>query len=123
MEEDNLHHSQFQGEGTLSVDVYYKDDELVIISPIAGTSLDNIDVFIEGDILIIKGRRTPPEEIPESAYEYRECFWGPFSRTIALPKKLDLTQTRAFYHNGVLMIKIPKTTESKMRRIEIRTDL
>ncbi|GIW65134.1 MAG: hypothetical protein KatS3mg093_113 [Candidatus Parcubacteria bacterium] len=114
---------QNQTEGTLSVDVYYKDDELVIISPIAGTSLENIDVFIEGDILIIKGKRVPPEDIPESAYEYRECFWGPFSRTIALPKKLDLSQTRAFYHNGILMIKIPKTTESKMRRVEIRTDI
>lgn len=120
MEENkNQNETILNSEGTLSVDVYYKDDELVIIAPIAGTNLENIDVFIEGDILIIKGKRVPPEEIPEINYEYRECFWGSFSRTIALPKKLDLSQTRAFYHNGVLMIKIPKIGETKMRRVEI----
>lgn len=107
-------------EGTLSVDVYFKDDELVIISPIAGASLENIDIIIQGDILVIKGTRMPPEHIEESAYEHKECFWGPFSRTIALPKNLDLNQTKAYYHNGILMIKIPKKTDTETKRIEIQ---
>ncbi len=107
-------------EGTLSVDVYFKDDELVIISPIAGASLENIDIVVQGDILVIKGVRRPPENIDESSYEHKECFWGPFSRTIALPKNLDLNQTRAYYHNGILMIKIPKKGAVEVKRIEIQ---
>lgn len=107
--------------GTLSVDVYFKEDELVILAPIAGASLENIDISIQqGDILVIKGIRTPPEHVDERAYEHRECFWGPFLRTIVLPKNLDLTQTRAYYHNGILMVKIPKKTEVESRRIEVQ---
>ncbi len=107
-------------EGTLSVDVYFKDDELVIVSPIAGASLENIDVIVQGDILVIKGMRMPPENVESSQYEHKECFWGPFSRTIVLPKNLDLSQTKAYYHNGILMIKIPKKSDVETKRIEVQ---
>lgn len=106
-------------EGRLSVDVYYKDDELVIVSPIAGANLENIEIVLQGDILVIKGQRRPPEEVEDKDYEYRECFWGPFSRTIALPKNLDTEQIKAFYHNGILMVKIPKKAETPAKRIQI----
>jgi HSP20 family protein len=109
-------------EGTLTIDVYFKDNELVIISPIAGASLENTEVLVEGDVLIIKGERIPPENIDPSSYEHKECFWGPFSRTIVLPKDLDVSQIRAYYHNGILMVKIPKKEDKSVRRVEIRTD-
>ena len=107
-------------EGTLSVDVYFKDDELVIVSPIAGASLENINIILQGDILVIKGTRMPPENVDENAYEHKECFWGPFSRTIALPKNLDLDQIKAYYHNGILMVKIPKKSKTEAKRIQIQ---
>jgi len=109
-------------EGTLTVDVYFKDNNLVIIAPIAGASLENIEVLIEGDVLIIKGERVPPENIDPSLYEHQECFWGPFSRTIILPKDLDLENVRAYYHNGILMIKIPKKEEKITKRVEVRIE-
>jgi len=109
-------------EGTLTVDVYFKDDELVIVAPIAGASLENIEILVEGDVLIIKGERRPPENIDPSSYEHQECFWGPFSRTIVLPKDIDLENIRAYYHNGILMVKIPKKGERTVRRIEVRTE-
>jgi HSP20 family protein len=111
-----------QQEGTLTVDVYFKDNDLVIIAPIAGASLENIEILVDGDVLIIKGERMPPENIDPSLYEHQECFWGPFSRTIILPKDLDLENVRAYYHNGILMVKIPKKGEKQVRRIEVRTD-
>jgi HSP20 family protein len=109
-------------EGTLTIDVYFKDNDLIIIAPIAGASLENIEILIEGDVLIIKGERMPPENIDPSLYEHRECFWGPFSRTIVLPKDLDLENIRAYYHNGILMIKVAKKGAREVKRIEIKTD-
>jgi len=109
-------------EGTLTVDVYFKDNDLIIIAPIAGASLENIEILVDGDVLIIKGERLPPENIDRSLYEHQECFWGPFSRTIVLPKDLDLENIRAYYHNGILMIKIPKKEERQVKRVEVRID-
>lgn len=111
-----------QVEGTLTVDVYYKDDNLVIIAPIAGASIESINIFVENDLLIIKGERIPPEIIDESDYEHHECFWGPFSRTIVLPKDIDQENIRAHYHNGILMIKIPKKSESQKKKIEVQIE-
>ena len=108
-----------ENEGTLSVDIYYKDNNLVIVSPIAGTSKENIEIIVQGDVLIIKGRRSAPENIEEQDYLRKECFWGPFSRTIILPKSVDKDNIRAFYENGILIIKIPKTTEEDLKKIRI----
>lgn len=108
-----------ENEGTLSVDIYYKDNNLVIVSPIAGTSKENIEIIVQGDVLIIKGRRSAPENIEEQDYLRKECFWGPFSRTIVLPKSVDKDNIRAFYENGILIIKIPKTTEEDLKKISI----
>ncbi|MER3570311.1 MAG: Hsp20/alpha crystallin family protein [Patescibacteria group bacterium] len=108
-----------ENEGTLSVDIYYKDNNLVIVSPIAGTSKENIEIIVQGDVLIIKGRRSAPENIEEQDYLRKECFWGPFSRTIVLPKSVDKNNIRAFYENGILIIKIPKTTEEDLKKIRI----
>jgi len=109
-------------EGTLTLDVYFKDDDLVIVAPIAGASLENIEILVDGDVLMIKGERLPPENIDPSLYEHQECFWGPFSRTIILPKDLDLENIRAYYHNGILMIKIPKKSEKQVKRVEIKIE-
>ena len=108
-----------ENEGTLSVDIYYKDNNLVIVSPIAGTSKENIEIIVQGDVLIIKGRRSAPENIEEQDYLRKECFWGPFSRTIVLPKSVDKNNIKAFYENGILIIKIPKTTEEDLKKISI----
>jgi HSP20 family protein len=108
-------------EGTLSMDVYFKDNDLVIVAPIAGASLEDIEILVEGDVLIIKGERMPPDNIDPSSYEHQECFWGRFSRTIVLPKDLDLENIRAYYHNGILMIKVPKKGEKEVKRVEIIT--
>jgi len=100
-------------EGLLSVDIYVKDNEIIIVSPIAGASKENIEILLQDDILVIKGERLPPEEIKEAQSQKKECYWGPFSRSIVLPRDSDKANIRAFYENGVLMIRIPKTLSSE----------
>ncbi len=117
-----MNEEEKQTEGTLAVDVYYKDGELVVVAPIAGANLENINVFIENDVLIIKGERRPPENVEKENYKHQECFWGPFSRTIVLPKDIDQSNIRAYYHNGILMIKIPKKADSLIKRIDIKAE-
>jgi len=108
-------------EGLLSVDIYIKDNELVIVAPIAGSSKENIEIIVKGDILMIKGERFPPENVEETYYKKKECYWGPFSRSIVLPRDVDKSNIRAFYENGILMVRIPKLSgfeETKKISIE-----
>ena len=106
-------------EGQLTVDVYQTDTEIVIKSTIAGVSVDDVDISIANDMVTIKGKRTPDEEIADSDYYYQELHWGPFSRSIILPEDIDIEKTSASMKNGVLTIKLPKLAASRMKKVKI----
>ncbi len=106
-------------EGQLAVDVYIKDNELVIVSPISGVTMNDIEILVHGDMLIIRGKRLPPENPKITDYLYRECYWGPFSKTIILPKDVDIDNIKASLKDGILMIRIPKLKSDTIKKIEL----
>jgi len=57
---DDKDRGWFESDGQLAVDVYETGKEFIIISAIAGITIENLDVSVERDILIIKGNRSNP---------------------------------------------------------------
>ena len=97
---------------TISVDVFETSDSLVVIAPIAGTDLNNLEVLVaDGEILEIKGRSSLHEFVAETEYHLQECHFGEFSRSILLPAGLDTSQVRATYKKGILRVEIKKSVE------------
>jgi len=112
--------SWFESDGQLAVDVFETGKEFVIVSAVAGINIENLDVFVEKDILIIKGNRSNPASSGEKNYFYQECYWGPFSRKIILPENVDSSRIDASMDKGILIIKIPKIQREEKKKIEIR---
>ena len=110
----------FEPEGQLAIDVYQTEKDLVIQSAIAGVRPEDLEIFIEGDRILIKGKREKPAEKEERNYFYQECYWGPFSREIILPVETDPSRAEAAMKEGILTIRIPKIEREKKRRIEIK---
>ncbi|PIY61910.1 hypothetical protein COY93_04575 [Candidatus Uhrbacteria bacterium CG_4_10_14_0_8_um_filter_58_22] len=103
-------------EGQLAVDVFETDREIVLKSAIAGVSSDDLDVFLNNDVLTVRGiRRHVSEDC--ARYMVRECHWGPFSRSVILPKEIEEDRISAVLKDGVLTVRMPKTDRS--RHIEI----
>ena len=94
-------------EGRLTIDLYEKDDFLMVESAMAGVKSSDLEINIEPDILRIKGRRTKSTD-KEKNYFYQECFWGNFSRTVVLPKPVKPEKAKALIDNGILTISLPK---------------
>mgnify|MGYP001558549742 FL=1 len=109
-------------EGQLSIDVYQTNDELVVSSTVAGVTLDDLEILVHGDMLIIRGKRLPPEPINPEQYLYRECYWGPFSRTIVLPRDVDASKIKASLKNGLLIIKMPRAHSESFKKVEVRIE-
>lgn len=108
-------------EGQLAVDVYETNSDFVIVTAIAGVSSKEIDIFVEKDMLIIKGERPNPEgSLEKKNYFYQECYWGPFSRKILLPEDVDSSQIKAEMEKGVLVIKIPRIQKTEKRKVQIQ---
>lgn len=115
--------SQFEEEeGQLSVDVYQNDEELVIQSTVAGIDMNDLEVLVQSDMIIIKGKRYPPEVVEPDRYIYRECYWGPFSRTIILPQNVDTEHINAALKNGILTIRLPKSKKSPYQKVEVKIE-
>jgi len=103
------------------IDIYQTEKELVIQSIVAGVKPEDLEVVIENDILIIKGKRERPgEKKKEENYFFQECYWGPFFRKKVLPVEVDSSRAQGSLNNGILTIKMPKIERNKRRRIEIK---
>jgi len=110
----------FQSDGQLAVDVYENDSDFVVLTAIAGVSPKDIEIQIDKDMLIIKGRRPNPENNENKNYFYKECHWGPFSRKIILPEDIDITKALAEFNKGLLMIKFPKNLVKNKKEISVK---
>jgi len=113
----------------LKVDIYQTPTAIVIYSQIAGASVHDFTVMIEGDgdIVTIKGQRNKPngDSFQNPAAENKEhvleeCSWGKFYRQIILPAEVDAAKTEAKMREGVLMLLLPlKKSEDKGVRINV----
>ncbi len=93
-------------EGQLAVDIYQIEDRLIIKSTIAGARAEDLNINLNHDLLTIKGSRELKENIPEEYYLCRECYWGPFSRSIILPIEVDPQKIEAELEEGVLTVSL-----------------
>src|SRR5438105_5066231 len=76
---------------TLPVDIYEKDNQLIVRAAVPGVAPEDLDVSIENNILTIRGEtKSHFETGQENAKVYRrEVSYGAFSRSIRLPEKLE----------------------------------
>lgn len=104
--------------GQLAVDVYETADKLIIKARTAGISQSDLDVSISENILTISGVLSGGEDEQTTRWHLQECYWGEFSRTIALPvpTKQDENSVKAELRDGVLTISFEKEKPEEERR-------
>lgn len=106
----------------LAVDVFRHKNKLIILAPIAGITIEDINVAISDDILTIKGERKLEEDVSNQNYFSREVSWGKFSRSIVLPISVNIDKVAAFYKKGILRIELPIIEDDRSRVIPIIMD-
>ena len=108
--------------GQLAVDVYETADKLVVKARTAGISKSDLDVSINDNILTISGVLSGGEDEQTTRWHIQECYWGEFSRTIALPVQVkeDENSVKAELKDGVLTISFEKEKVEAPKRIPIK---
>ncbi len=108
--------------GQLAVGVYETADKLVVKARTAGISKSDLDVSISDNILTISGVLSGGEDEKTTNWHIQECYWGEFSRTIALPVavKEDENSVKAELKDGVLTITFDKEKTEERKKIEVQ---
>ena len=107
-------------EGQLSVDVFRDENELVIVSTMAGVKPEDVDVSVHGDLLTIRGKRSLDKQVSQEHWFYRECFWGSFSRSVVLPYDVAGDSAKASLKDGLLTVRIP--IQSKGKKVDVTVE-
>ena len=102
------------------MDAYYKADSFVVKIELPDVSQEGVDLSVTENALTVKGIKDPEEGVDDSDYQMREISHGSFSRSIPLPKGLDIENISAVYETGILTVTFGKTSDTKARKIDIQ---
>jgi len=105
--------------GQLAVDVYETKERLVVKARTAGVNKSELDVSIADNQLTIRGTLSAGSEDGVEIYFLQECYWGEFSRTIALPVPVKEEEIEAVLKDGVLTISFGKVKQDTVKKIQI----
>lgn len=106
--------------GQLAVDVYETDERLVIKARTAGVNKEDLDVSISDGILTISGTLSSGDDTDATNWHIQECYWGEFSRTLALPVAVKEDEVSAVLKDGVLTIGFTKLKQEQAKKITIQ---
>jgi len=105
--------------GQLAVDVYETKERLVVKARTAGVNKSDLDVSISDNQLTIRGTLSSGTEDDVENYFLQECYWGEFSRTIALPVPVKEDEIEAVLKDGVLTISFGKVKQDTVKKIQV----
>ena len=118
--DNNWDDSEEEFPGQLAVDVYETADKLVIKARTAGVNKEELDVSISDGILTISGTLNSGDDTDAINWHIQECYWGEFSRTLALPVSVKEDEVEAVLKDGVLTIKFSKIRQEQAKKIQIQ---
>lgn len=105
--------------GQLAVDVFETKEKLVVKARTAGVNKNDLDISIADNTLSIRGTLSAGSEDDVENYFVQECYWGEFSRSIALPVPVKEDEVEAVLKDGVLTISFTKVKQETVKKIQV----
>jgi len=102
------------------VDIFEKQEQLVLRAEIPGVQKDDLDVRIENGVLTLHGERRQDADLTEGSVHLTERSYGSFTRSFSLPTTVDAARITASYKDGVLEVTVPKAEAAKSKKVEIK---
>lgn len=103
----------------LHVDIYEKDNVIVIDADMPGITREDITLDVKGKLVTLGYERKDENEVKEEHLYRKEKRYGKFERTFSMPFEIDADKVSAKYDNGVLKLKIEKPVKQQTKQIEI----
>jgi HSP20 family protein len=106
---------------TPDVEVFHRNDELVVRADLPGLNKDDVKVDVTENGITIQGERKREHEEEREGRYRSERSYGSFYRMIPLPDGAITDQAKAKFKDGVLEITMPAPPEHvrRGRRLEI----
>jgi HSP20 family protein len=103
-----------------AIDVEETDKELTVRAELPGIDPKDLDVSVTENQLVLRGEKKESSEKKEKGFYHSETRYGSFHRSIPLPDGVNTENVDAQFTNGVLTLKLQKTTPVAGKKIEVK---
>jgi HSP20 family protein len=104
------------------INLWEDNDNLYVESELPGLEMNDLEIYVNGDNqLSINGQRRQLS-IEHGRWHRQERRFGSFTRLFDLPTRVNPDQVQAEFKHGVLTLTMPKSEESKARRISVKAE-
>jgi HSP20 family protein len=103
-----------------SVDIFEEGEHLVLKAELPGITKEDLNVTITENRITLSGEKKQEERIEKENYHWCERSYGSFSRSFRLPDNVNPDAAEASFKDGVLEIRIPKTEDTKQKKITVK---
>jgi HSP20 family protein len=108
-----------RGKLELALDLYETEENIVLRAAMPGATKEDITVEFEDQLLTVKAAVNPFERPEGSKSLLQESTHGEVTRTLRIPHKLDVENTKGRFTDGILEVTFPKKPEAKRKSIVI----
>jgi len=108
---------------SLPVNVWETDDAYLATLMAPGLDEKTINVTVHEDTLAVEGALGSEAPKGATAVVWQEFGPAKFRRSLRLGTSIDASRVEALYHNGLLMLTMPKAEHSKPRQIQVQVQV
>ena len=103
------------------INAFRSGEDFVLVMELAGVKKEDLDIEVKGDMVRIRGKKAIDNlsDGDNLSVHRRERAAGQFDRTLTLPAKIEASQVRAEYRDGVLAVHLPRAESEKARSVAI----
>jgi HSP20 family protein len=102
-----------------AAEIEEKDDSLDLRLEVPGMKPDDLSIEVTAESVSISGERRSEQKTEEDGRTRSEFRYGRFERTIPLPSRVQNTEAKAEYKDGILYLTLPKAEEEKNKVVRV----
>jgi HSP20 family protein len=101
------------------VEMHETPEAIELKVELPGIDTKDLDVQVAADSVSISGERKSETKTEEKGIYRSEFFYGKFQRVIPLPTRIQNTDVKADYKDGILHLTLPKAEEEKNKVVKV----
>ncbi|MCC7421523.1 MAG: Hsp20/alpha crystallin family protein [Planctomycetaceae bacterium] len=101
-----------------AVDIYDAPDAVHLVADLPGVSENDVDISMDKNVLTIAGK-VEPARFEGTVPFTTEYGVGNWERSFAISSEIDRSGIDATVKDGVLRVRLPKSTEAASRKIRV----
>lgn len=102
------------------VEITESEDEVHVFAEVPGLNARDLDIHLEPNRLIIRGKSDQTREKNKGQISYTEREGTQVFRALTLPTSVDTNNSTAVLRDGILELTLPKADYAKSTRLQVK---